>query len=160
MNPANDPKVDFVVVDASVVVAMVAWEHGNNRARRVLSLYSESKAQFFAPSVIISETLLALCRKLQEGVINVKQHSQALLEFRDFLNATSPSPSGDFALMERAEAIRYGYTCRRTTDSIYLALAEELSQTGTTVLLTFDDEIKKQAARNAPTVRVRVLKRN
>jgi hypothetical protein len=37
------------------------------------------------------------------------------------------------------------------------ALAEELSETRSTVLLTFDQDMPNQAARNAPTVSVHVL---
>lgn len=50
-----------------------------------------------------------------------------------------------------------GYSCRRSADGIYIALAEELAQTRTTELLTFDTDLPKQAARNAPTVKVNLL---
>ena len=57
----------------------------------------------------------------------------------------------------RANEIRASYSCRRTADGIYSALAEELTQTGPTELLTFDGDLPRQAARNAPTVKVRLL---
>jgi predicted nucleic acid-binding protein len=73
------------------------------------------------------------------------------------MSVTFPPPSGDAALIARAEQIRNGYGCSHSADGIYIALAEELSQSGATELLTFDTDLPKQAARNAPTVKVNLL---
>jgi predicted nucleic acid-binding protein len=62
-------------------------------------------------------------------------------------------------LLLRAEAIRGSYTCRRSADGVYIALAEALSATRPTVLLTLDEGIKRQAAANAPAVRVHIVTR-
>ena len=59
--------------------------------------------------------------------------------------------------MARAEAIRAGYSCRRSADGIYIALAEQLTAVMPTTLLTFDQDMKSQAAKNAPTVTVVTL---
>ena len=68
-----------------------------------------------------------------------------------------PPPNGDSVLIERAEQISSGYGCSRSADGIYIALAEELTQTRPTVLLTFDKELQKQANKQAPSVVVQVL---
>jgi len=60
-------------------------------------------------------------------------------------------------LIARAEEIRGGYSCRRSADGLYIALAEELSQSVPTELLTFDEDLPKQAAKNAPAVKVNLL---
>ena len=65
--------------------------------------------------------------------------------------------NGEKSLVLRAEAIRTTYTCRRSADGIYIALAEELTATRPTVLLTFDKDMPNQIAKNAPTVSVQLL---
>ncbi len=73
------------------------------------------------------------------------------------MNSVLPPPSGDKRLIRRAEQIGAGYGCSRSADGIYLALAEQLSQTMPTILLTFDTGMPNQAAKNAPSVNVQVL---
>lgn len=68
-----------------------------------------------------------------------------------------PPPNGDRSLIARAERIGADYGCSRSADGIYIALAEELSQTRPTAHLTFDKELPAQAAQNAPTVIVQLL---
>ena len=68
-----------------------------------------------------------------------------------------PPPSGDFSLTARSEQIRSGYGASRSADGIFIALAEELTATRATEVLTFDTELSKQARKNAPTVTVRAL---
>jgi predicted nucleic acid-binding protein len=68
-----------------------------------------------------------------------------------------PPPSGDVALIQRAEQISNGYGCSRSADGIYIALAEELQQSVQTVILTFDQNMPNQAASKAPSVTVQLL---
>ena len=64
---------------------------------------------------------------------------------------------GEGSLVLRAEEIRGSYSCRRSADGVYIALAEELTVIKPTVLLTFDEDMVKQALKNAPTVSVHLL---
>ena len=57
----------------------------------------------------------------------------------------------------RANQICEGYGYSRSADALSIALAEELSQTTTTRLLTFDQGLPKQVAQNAPLVNVHLL---
>jgi len=73
------------------------------------------------------------------------------------MTAILPPPSGEASLILRADQICGGYGYSRSADALYIALAEEISQTTTTRLLTFDQGLPKQAARNAPLVSVHLL---
>jgi predicted nucleic acid-binding protein len=110
---------------------------------------------FFAPGVLVSETLFALCRMLEnDKTLTAAEHRQAVADFHALLSFISPPPQGEISLVLRAEAIRGNYTCYRSADGLYIALAEELAQTRTTILLTLDEGMQKQAAKNAPGVTV------
>ena len=78
-------------------------------------------------------------------------------DFQVFMRSVSPPPGGEASLIPRADQIRSGYGCSRSADALYIASAEELSQTYTTRLLTFDQSVPKQAAQHAPLVRVHLL---
>jgi predicted nucleic acid-binding protein len=52
---------------------------------------------------------------------------------------------------------RDGYGCSRSSDGLYIALAEELVNTYDTEIVTFDKGFINQAAKNAPTVKVNLL---
>ncbi|MCA1622949.1 MAG: hypothetical protein LC768_12045 [Acidobacteria bacterium] len=73
------------------------------------------------------------------------------------MTAVSPPENGEASLIKRAEEIRKSYGCSRASDSLYIALAEELTATRPTELLTFDKGFINQAAKNAPTVRINLL---
>jgi hypothetical protein len=53
--------------------------------------------------------------------------------------------------------MRKSYGCSRSADSIYLALTEELAQSATVELLTFDQDLQKQATKNAPGIKINLL---
>jgi predicted nucleic acid-binding protein len=106
---------------------------------------------------LLSETLYVLCGKIQSGALTPATHALALNLLQNYLPDISPTPNGDFSLAARAEAIRQGYGCSRSADGLYIALAEALTQQGPTELLTFDRGMVKQAAQNAPTVKVNLL---
>lgn len=146
------------VVDASVAISVSAKEDATEaRANAALAHYTALGYEFFAPGVIVSETLYVLCGNLQTGGLTTVTPAQAVQDFDTFMGFILPPPNGDGALVLRAEAIRGSYTCRRSADGIYVALAEQLAAVRPTILLTFDQDMSKQAARNAPTVNVRLL---
>ena len=151
-------KPGAVIIDANVFIALCAREKAKLAvAEAALNAYAAKGWLFYAPGVIIAEVLYVLCGKQRSGELDPTAYQEAIDSFQDHMKAVLPPPSGDKALIGRAEEIRGGYSCRRSADGIYIALAEELTQTGTTDLLTFDADLPKQAARNAPTVKVNLL---
>jgi predicted nucleic acid-binding protein len=156
MTPLSNPGA--VVIDANVFIALGAREQAKLAvAETALADYAARGWLFYAPGVIIAEVLYILCGKRQSGELDDTAYQEAIDSFLDQMKAVQPPPNGDAALIARAEQIRSGYSCRRSADGIYIALAEELSQLVTTELLTFDADLPKQAARNAPTVKVNLL---
>jgi predicted nucleic acid-binding protein len=158
--PSNSPTLPgAVVIDASVVVAICAKEARREPvALAELSQYSSQGYEFYAPGVLVSETLYVLCGKEQNGTLTTADYQQAIIELDSIATGLLPPPEGEGALVIRSAAIRVGYGCSRSADSIYIALAETLAQKRQTVLITFDQGIPKHAATNAPTVIVKVLK--
>ena len=147
-----------VVVDANVAIALAAREVAKEaQARAALTYYSNSGYVLFAPGVIVSETLFVLCGKEQQRLLSPPEYAQAIVDFHAFMVGVLPPPNGEASLILRADQIRGSYGCGRSADAIYIALAEELSQTHTTRLLTFDQGLPNQAARNAPLVSVHLL---
>ena len=155
---ASNPLSGAVVPDANLVIAICAKEVGKEPlALAELARYSSLGYQFYAPGVLIAEALYVLCGKEQSGTLPPADYARALTELETLAGGLLPPPQGDAGLVRRAAAIRATYGCSRASDSIYLALAEELTQTRPTVLLTFDQGFPNQAAKNAPTVTVQVL---
>jgi predicted nucleic acid-binding protein len=147
-----------VVIDANVAVALAAHEVGRDAAASAeITKYLSQGFVLYAPGTIISETLYALCHKLNSGILSPASHSLAIANFQRTMTVVEPPPNGEACVIHRAEEIRATYGCSRSADGIYIALAEELSKTMPTVLLTFDQELPKQAAKNAPTVTVVLL---
>ena len=156
MTPPNS-RTGAVVVDANVVISLAANEPTELTASTEIARYSALGYEFFAPGVMVAETLYVLCGKMNDGTLSATDHTLAVRKLDIFLKNVSSAPSGDATLLMRSEAIRGDYSCRRSADGVYIALAEELSQTRPTVLLTFDQDMRNQATRNAPTVTVQVL---
>jgi predicted nucleic acid-binding protein len=149
---------EAVVLDARFVVAICSKEVGSEQiALTELALHANRGAEFFAPGVLISEALYVCCRKLSDTTLSPVDHAQAVVDLEAFVAGILPPPNGEASLVRRAEAIRSGYTCRRSADAIYIALAEQLALSRPTVLLTFDKDLPKQAARNAQGVSIKVL---
>jgi predicted nucleic acid-binding protein len=113
--------------------------------------------EFFAPGLLVSESLYVLCKKLDSGLLTSANHAQAVSDFHTLMSFVQPAPQGEVSLVLRSEAIRGSYSCRRSADGLYIALAEELAATRPTILLTFDEDMAKQAARAAPAVTVELL---
>lgn len=154
--PSSLPQA--IVMDASVAVAISAKESDKEaQAEAALALYTAQGCDFFAPGALVSETLYVLCKKLEKGDLSGTDYAQSVEDFHSLLSFIQSPPQGEISLVLRAEEIRGDYACRRSTDSIYIALAEELTQVRPTVLLTFDEGMVKQAAKNASSVAVQLL---
>ncbi|MCX6381632.1 MAG: type II toxin-antitoxin system VapC family toxin [Armatimonadetes bacterium] len=150
--------VGAVVIDASFAIAISARETDREtKATQEALRYSSLDYVFYTPCVLIAETLYVLCGKLQTGLLTQTEYAQAITRFEALMANILPSPNGDAPLVRRAEAIRDSYGCSRSADGIYIALAEALTASVPTVLLTFDTGMSSQAARNAPTVTVQTL---
>lgn len=154
--PLNNPGA--LVIDANVTIALASKENVREAtALAEMARYAQLGYVWYAPGVIISETLYILCGKKQRGELSSADYAIAIIGFQTTMTSIHPPPSGDRALIARAEQIGESYGCSRSADGIYIALAEELSLTRHTVLLTFDKDMTNQAARNAPTVTVQIL---
>ena len=154
-----NPSPTYVVVDANVLVAIAAREPlTGDIASDEMSRYTDEGCSFMAPALIVSETLYALCRKVESNVLSPIDYERAHIVLTTLLDVIQiPSDFNPVVVATRAHQLRLGYGCKRVTDSIYIALAEETGRSAETVLLTFDRDLEKQAARNAPTVRVHLL---
>ena len=86
-----------------------------------------------------------LCGKERRHALSPSEHAQAVAYFQMFMTGVLPPPNSDASLILRADQICSGYGCSHSADAIYIALAEELSQTYETRLLTFDGGLPKQA---------------
>jgi len=150
--------VTCVVIDASTMIALCAKEPQRyTTAQREIENSAGNGSLFYAPNVIVSETLFALRRKLTDNALTSGEHAQAVQSFHVRMAAVLPPPHGEASLIIRADQICATYGASRSADALYIALAEELSQTYTTRLFTFDKDLPKQAARNAPGVNVHLL---
>jgi len=147
-----------VVIDACFAIGYCANEAGKfAKAKAALEGYSKNGWQFYAPGVMISECLFAMCRQVSDGKMTVAEHTIAVNDFIDFMGSVLPSPSGDASLINRAEQIRGTYGCSHSADAIYLALVEELAKSETAEVVTFDDGMDKLATANVPAVKVNLL---
>ena len=160
MNQLNSllNKPGAVVLDANVLIAICAKEQ--DKLVKAVTAFNDYAVQgwlFYAPGVLIAETLYILCGKEQSGSLTPPEHALAFRLLQNYLPHISPPPRGDFSLAARAEAIRQSDGCSRAADGLYIALAEELAQQVPAELLTFDQGIVNQAAKNAPTVKVNLL---
>lgn len=155
--PTPTTSAGAVVIDANVLVAICAKEPGDPTAKAALADYTARNWAFYAPGAILTEVLFILCRKLHDGEIDAAKHKKAVEDFNDYMSAITPSPQGDIRFILRNEEIRSGYSCLHSADAFYLALAEDLTQSGPAEFLTFDKRAVNVAANNAPTVKVNLL---
>lgn len=147
-----------VVMDANIMIALCAKEPSRFVALTAeVEGYAQTGSLFYAPNIIVGESLYALRRKLTDGVLNATEHALSVQSLRVRMTAILPPPGGEASLVLRADQIRAGYGYSRSADALYIALAEELSQTYTTRMLTFDQGLPKQAAHHAPHVNVHLL---
>ncbi len=147
-----------VVVDANILIAICAKErHTQQPALTALADYAKQGATLFAPNVLIAEVLYILCQKAAQNSLTLVAYQQAMHEFTDYLKTIKPPPGGEASLVTRAEEIRRGYGCSRTSDGLYIALAEQLTTSWMVEILTFDNGYLNQATNTAPSVKVNVL---
>jgi predicted nucleic acid-binding protein len=157
MTTSNAP--DFVVLDASIVIGLCANEPDKQpKIIAAIDAYRSSGSAFYSAHSLVTEVLYVLCNKKQSGVLDDIAHADALTLFFKTMQKVSLPSGGDVALAKRADEIRAALSCRHSTDSIYLALAEELATQGMTALLTFDEGQAKQAATAVPQITVNLLK--
>ncbi|MBP6823445.1 MAG: type II toxin-antitoxin system VapC family toxin [Acidobacteria bacterium] len=160
MSQPNSPSaviIDAVVIDANVLIGICTKETKEQTARTALASYITRKWKFYAPNAIIPEFLHIACKKVDEGKLTVAEYEKAVEDFNDYMDVIFTPPNGDAPLIKRASEIRQGYGCSRSSDSLYVALAEELSKHGSIELLTFDAGLVNQAAKNAPSVKIHLL---
>ena len=146
-----------VVIDANILIAICSKESTESTARAELENYINKNWAVYAPSVISSEVIFVLCKKVQNGIIDEVTYQKAVEDLIDFMSVILPPPNGDAALLLRAEQIRTDYSCLHSTDGFYLALTEQLGFIGETEFLTFDQGTVNVAAKNAPTIHVNLL---
>ena len=156
MTPTTNPNA--VVVDANILISICSKEQLTYTiADSAFKTYAQNGWEFFAPNVIVAEGMFALCNKLQAGVLTKTGYEQAIDFFVDYMQFIQ-TPDDEPSLMKRAVEIRGTYGCSRSSDGLYITLAEELSQSRVTEILTFDQGIKNQVANHAPTVVLNLLK--
>ena len=151
-------KASAVVIDANVLLAICAREKDKYQtAKDAIEDYAANGWTFYAPSVIVAEVLYVLCNKHQNHLLTDTEYQEAIEGFREQMSAILSAPDGEASLIVRAVEIRSSYGCSRSSDSIYIALAEELERTFAVEFLTFDKALTNQVTKNAPSVRVNVL---
>jgi len=147
-----------VVIDANVLIAICARQREKlSQAEAAVKEYASKRWLFYAPGVAVGEVLYVLCRKLLNGYLTPLKYEEAVQNFQDQMTAVLPPPCGDASFIARADEIRNGYGCSRSVDSLYIPLAEELGRSATVRLMTFDQDLEKQAVTNAPSVNVHLL---
>lgn len=155
MSPADN--LHAAVIDASILVSIASKETPTHLpAEAAFKAYSQNGWEFFAPNVIVPEVMFALCQKLTGELLTGPEYEQAVESFLDYMTIISTRDDGT-DLVKRAIEIREGYGCSRSSDGLYIALAEDLAKTRTVELFTLDRGMVNQAAKNAPSVVVKVL---
>ena len=146
-----------VVIDANILISICSKEQDTYPiADTAFNSYAQSGWEFYAPNIIVAEVLFALCVKMQSGALTQAEYDQAIEFFTDFMQFIS-TPDNESAFIKRAVEIRGSYVCKRTSDSLYIAFAEELAKTRVSEIVSFDNGIKSQIANNAPTVTLNLL---
>jgi len=154
--PTNKPLC--LTIDANVLIALCSKEIDKYAiAQSELTQYAQAGYQFYAPGVVIAESLFVLCKKLEDKSLSAPDHAAAVTDLCTYMGMILPPPNGDASLVARAEQIRQGYGCSRSADGLYIALTEVLAAGGTTEILIFDGGMENQAKANAPTVKARLL---
>jgi predicted nucleic acid-binding protein len=154
MSQVSSPS-NVVVIDANVLIGICTKETKAPTALAALADYIKRDFKFYAPSVIVSEFLYVACKKVDDGSLTAAQHDNAIEDFNDYMNTVTTA--ADVSLIKRAAEIRKGYGCSRSSDAIYLALAEELTASFNVEIVTFDAGIVNQAGKNTKLVKVNLL---
>lgn len=156
--PTSPVDAPALVIDANVAIAISARETDRDvRATAEISRYSTLGYEWYAPGVIVGETLYILCQKHQDKLLTVTEYEYAVAEFEILMQSILPPPLGEASLVRPAQTVGADYGCSRSADGIYIALAEQLAQTRPTVLITFDKALARQASLRAAGVTVKFL---
>ena len=146
-----------VVVDANVLVSICSKEQDTYPiADCAFNTYAENGWDFFAPNVVVAEVLFALCVKFHSGALAQAEYEQAIGFFTDLMQVIT-TPDDESTLIQRAVEIRGTYDCKRTSDALYIAFAEDLGKTRVAELVSFDAGLTNQISKNAPTVSLNLL---
>jgi predicted nucleic acid-binding protein len=155
MTPMSN--LDTLIVDANILISISSKEALTHKiAERELKTYVNNGWELVAPHIIVAEGMFALCQKLTAGVLTQLDYEKSVDDFNNYLSIIE-MPLSDAVLMKRAVEIRKNYGCSRSSDGLYIALAEELSKTRNVKILTFDKGFINQIKNNAPTVKVNLL---
>lgn len=150
-------KPDTVVIDANILISIASKESVTHTiAELELRNYANNGWNVVAPHIIVAEGLFALCQKFTSGVLSEVDYEKAVEDFNSYLSVIE-LPLSDAFLFKRASELRENYGCSRSSDCLYIALAEELSKTRNTEILTFDQGFSNQIIKNASGVKLRTL---
>src|SRR2546426_12649327 len=116
MNQPKPSSPGAVVIDANILISICSQEPSHTTAENALADYTVKDWALYAPSAILTEVLFILCKKLESGVIDAATHKKAVEDFNDYMSVILPPPSGDIALLLRAEEIPSGYSCLHSAD--------------------------------------------
>lgn len=98
------------ILDANVAISISAKEAATQaRAKATLVRYTNAGYLFYAPGVIISETLYALCEQEGSGVLTLAEYAQAASDFDALMKRVQSPPNGEASLIRRASQICDGY---------------------------------------------------
>jgi predicted nucleic acid-binding protein len=155
-NPTTSPEA--IVLDANAVIAFCTKEAGRyEKIKAYFEYHTSGGSLFYAPGVMIAESLYVFCRKLTESKITQSDHSIAVRALELLVENILPPLDGESTLIAPAERIRASLGCSHSADGLYIALAEQMTKSGTAEIVTFDQGLQKQASANAPLVKVTVL---
>lgn len=156
MAPSTKPSA--IVLDASAVVAFCANEAGRYaKIKAYLDYHTSGGSLFYAPGVMIAESLFVFCRKLVDARMSASDHAIAVQALELIAGNILPPLNGEYRLIASAEQIRGAHGCGHSADSLYLALAVELAKTETVELVTFDKGLQTLAAQSTPAIVVTLL---
>ena len=94
--------LNAVVVDANILVSISSKETKTHEiAEDAFNSFAIDGWQFFAPNVIVAESMFALCNKLETKIFSPKDHEKAVESFLDYMTVIE-TPKDESVLMKRA----------------------------------------------------------
>src|SRR5437773_952192 len=102
MATAQTSNPPAVTIDANFAIAYCAQEPDKYaKAKAELESYAQSGWQFYAPGVLVAESLFVFCKKLMAGTLTAAEHAQAVQSLEALMTAVHPPPNGDGSLIAR-----------------------------------------------------------
>jgi predicted nucleic acid-binding protein len=93
----------YIVIDASFAIAHCAREPSRYaKTKAYLEFHAQNGSEFFAPGVLVSESLFVFCKKLESGSLTATEHANAVKSFEVLMSAISPAPNGEASLIVRS----------------------------------------------------------